>query len=40
MMHPHRFEHEATEAMSRALANPSLERIAVGRGGVTLFRFR
>jgi hypothetical protein len=27
-------------AMSRALANPALERIAVGRGNITLFRVK
>jgi hypothetical protein len=40
MVHPKRFDNEATETMSRALANPSLERIAVGRENVTLFRIK
>jgi len=40
MVHPRRFEHEATAMMTRALAHPALERIAVGRDNVTLFRIR
>ena len=40
MVHPKRFEHEATAVMTRALAHPALERVAVGRENVTLFRIR
>jgi hypothetical protein len=40
VVHPKRFEHEATEMMTRALAHPALERVAVGRENVTLFRIK
>lgn len=40
MVHPARFEGEADTVLREALANPSLERIAVGRQNVTLFRIR
>lgn len=40
MVHPRRFEADADETMRQALANPALERIAVGRDGMTLFRIR
>ena len=40
MVHPKRFEHEATAMMTKALAHPALERVAVGRENVTLFRIK
>jgi hypothetical protein len=40
MLHPRRFENEADEALRRALADPNLERVAVGRDRLTLFRIR
>lgn len=40
VLHPSRFGHEADETLRQALADPRLERIAVGPDGMTLFRFR
>ena len=40
MVHPARYEADAAVTLERALANPSLERIAVSRGNMTLFRIR
>jgi hypothetical protein len=40
VMHPRRFGAEAELALQRALANPRLERIAVSREHITLFRIR
>lgn len=40
MVHPNRFHAEAGDTMRQALANPSLERIAVGRENITLFRIK
>jgi hypothetical protein len=38
VVHPKRFEEHADETLRRALADPRLERIAVSRDNVTLFR--
>ena len=38
VLHPKRFDAEADETLRRALADPQLERMAVSRGNVTLFR--
>ena len=38
VVHPARFEHEGPDVLRKALAHPSLERLAVTRGNVTLFR--
>lgn len=40
VVHPRRFEGEAEETMRRAMADTRLERIAVSRDNVTLFRIR
>ena len=40
VVHPARFEHEGPEVLRKALAHPRLERLAVSRGNVTLFRLR
>lgn len=40
VVHPRRFDGEAEETMRRALGDPRLERIAVSRDNVTLFRIR
>jgi hypothetical protein len=40
VVHPKRFEEDADETMRRALDDPRLERIAVSRDNVTLFRIR
>jgi hypothetical protein len=40
VVHPARFEHEGPEVLRKALAHPHLERLAVSRGNVTLFRLR
>jgi hypothetical protein len=40
MLHPKRFEADAADTLRQALANPSLERIAVSRDEITLFRIR
>jgi hypothetical protein len=40
MVHPARFGNDAASALRRALANPALERIAVGTEDLTLFRIR
>ncbi|HJR60967.1 MAG TPA: hypothetical protein VJ813_16270 [Vicinamibacterales bacterium] len=40
MLHPRRFEGEALETLRKALAHPNLERMAVSRDNLTLFRIR
>lgn len=40
MLHPLRYHAEAEETLRAALSNPALERVAVGRDGITLFRIR
>ena len=40
VVHPRRFDAEAEETLRRAMADPRLERIAVSRDNVTLFRIR
>ncbi len=40
MVHPRRYGADAEITLTRALANPALERVAVGRDGITLFRIR
>ena len=40
VVHPARFEAEGDEVLRAALASPHLERLAVSRGNVTLFRLR
>jgi hypothetical protein len=40
VVHPARFEHEGPDVLRKALAHPRLERLAVSRGNVTLFRLR
>ena len=40
MVHPRRYGADAEVTLTRALANPALERVAVGRDGITLFRIR
>ena len=40
VLHPERFGNEAEDALRRALADPRLERMAVARNNVTLFRVR
>jgi hypothetical protein len=40
MLHPRQYGPSADETMKAALANPDLERMAVGRDGITLFRIR
>jgi len=40
MLHPKRFGNEAQETLQRALADPRLERLGVGRDNLTLFRIR
>jgi hypothetical protein len=40
VVHPARFDHAGREVLRQALASPHLERVAVSRGGVTLFRVR
>lgn len=40
VVHPDRFDHEGPEVLRKALAHPRLERLAVSRGNVTLFRLR
>ena len=39
MVHPRKFDAAADETLAAVLANPTLERLAVGREGITLFRF-
>lgn len=38
VVHPDRFDHEGPEVLRKALAHPRLERLAVSRGNMTLFR--
>ena len=40
VLHPERFGNEAQETLQRALADPRLERMAVARNNVTLFRIK
>lgn len=40
VLHPERFGADAAETLRLALANPQLERMAVSRNNVTLFRIR
>lgn len=40
MVHPERYEREAEETLRQALDNPRLERLAVGKNNMTLFRIR
>jgi len=40
VIHPARFDGEGDDVLRQALANPLLERLAVSRGNVTLFRLR
>lgn len=40
VVHTPRFEHEGRDVLRQALAHPRLERLAVSRGNVTLFRLR
>ena len=40
MVHPERFDGDANEIQRTVDANPHLERIAVGRFGITLYRLR
>lgn len=40
VLHPDRFGSDADETLRRALADPRLERIAVSRNNLTLFRMR
>ncbi|MBA2302397.1 MAG: hypothetical protein H0W08_07155 [Acidobacteria bacterium] len=40
MLHPRRFGSDGGETLRRALATPSLERLAVSRDDITLFRIR
>lgn len=40
MVHPQRYGREAADTLRQALANPRLERLAVGADNLTLFRIR
>ncbi len=40
VVHPDRFGPERHETLQRALADPRLERMAVGRNNITLFRIK
>jgi hypothetical protein len=40
VLHPERFGNEAQEVLQRALADPWLERMAVARNNLTLFRIK
>ena len=40
VLHPRQVGAYADETAKAALANPALERLAVGREGITLFRIR
>jgi hypothetical protein len=40
MVHPHRFHDEAESAMKKVAASPYLERVAIGRQGLVLYRLR
>ena len=40
MVHPRRFERDAAEMQRTIAASPYLERIAVGRHDMTLYRLR
>ena len=40
VLHPERFGNEAQEVLQRALADPRLERMAVARNNLTLFRIK
>jgi hypothetical protein len=40
VVHPSRFDHEGPEVLRTALHHPRLERLAVSRGNLTLFRLR
>jgi hypothetical protein len=40
MVHPARFYEEGPKIMAQVAASPYLERVAVGRHGITLYRLK